>query len=250
MVSQPFRPQSFQKDNLPRIIMSICDLGQTLAVQECHYGPDVPLQKTQSPLLWGVCRFPLSAARSLQTDIYTAECSRPRFPHQHVYGPHMCWSWQKPAEADMKCIFRMPVHQVFASEILQKLNEGGVTEVCVCLCGCLHICVWVDRCWWRWGTIARRNLYYRSLIIYSDFPLCVSSQSYFGALFPSVITQVVQTRDTLNVRTLNIYQFCSPACLLSGANMTGNDPHTFFSPLFLDNFLQTHRSRRSRSSLI
>lgn len=100
MVSQPFRPQSFQKDNLPRIIMSICDLGQALTLHECHYGRavlrrrlDVPLRKTQSPLLWACApsRYqPLNRFKLIFIQRSAPSQRFPTIPRNNTFKGHIC----------------------------------------------------------------------------------------------------------------------------------------------------------------
>lgn len=157
MVSQPFRTQSFQKDNLPCIIMSICDLGQALAMHECHYrrahtGPTCSTQARRSrgntiPSIVESALLLLSATKSLRADIYTAECSQLAFPIccNNTFIGHVC------AEAGKSCRSRqemhpcMLVHQVIAGEMLQKLNAKGAEEcVCACVCVSVYACGWMD----------------------------------------------------------------------------------------------------------
>lgn len=231
MVSQPFRTQSFQKDNLPCIIMSICDLGQALAMHECHYRrahtrPTCSTRARRSrgntiPSIVETALLPLSATKSLRADIYTAECPQLAFPIRckNTFIGHVC------AEAGKSCRSRhemhpcMLVHQVIAGEMLQKLNAKGA-EQCVCMCLYMHVGGWML------AAIRHnegRNLYCGSLIIYSVLPTRVLSHSYFHMLSPDVITQVVQTRHALSAKCkiFSIQRARLPVCW---TNMTGNNP--------------------------
>lgn len=198
--------------------MSICDLGQALAAHECHYGRRCTRPPTfrcgkHIPLYCGAC-----AASGYQpldrSELIFIQRSAPP-PHPSAATTRLWATYVlKPAESRWSRHEMRPPHAGAPSNCRWNASEAECNRshqtVCVCVCeregvcACLRVSVWVDRCWRRWGTTARRNLYCGSLIIYSVPPLCASSQSYFGALFPGVITQVVQTRRTLHARTQNI----------------------------------------------
>lgn len=106
MASLPFRKQGFQKDNLPCIIMSICDLGQALVMHECHYRHThdphaahwTPFSDRHNQLYcWLFIALINSTWIALSWYLYSRapRAITPDPLQGRLYGPHMCWNWQK-----------------------------------------------------------------------------------------------------------------------------------------------------------
>lgn len=139
------RARSFQKANLPCIIMSICDLGQaffnalvlleTLAEEERHH-----------PLFWSLCcssSQPLELSHTLTAGYLQlslpAHCSSIAVEQLHAETGRSCWR----RRAAQSCV---PAHKLITSEMLQTLTAGGevAPRVCVRVCVSVFVCMCED----------------------------------------------------------------------------------------------------------
>lgn len=129
MASLPFRTQSFQKDNLPCVIMSICDLGQALVMHECHYrqkqGWHVAHKPTVSEETQSTLLLLLRGSKLLLADIYTVERLQQSLhsPCNNMFMDMYVLRLAKAAEAHMEHAL-LCVHKLVTSEMLQMLNAG------------------------------------------------------------------------------------------------------------------------------
>lgn len=139
LASLPFRAQSFQKANLPCIIMSACDLGQAL-FNALVLLETLAEEGRQNALFWSLCCSsspplecsPTPTAGDLQLSL-PAHCSSIAVGEVHAEPGRRCWR----RRAAQSCV---QAHKLITSETLQTLTAGEVaSRVCACLCFCARV---------------------------------------------------------------------------------------------------------------
>lgn len=140
LASLPFRAQSFQKANLPCIIMSACDLGQAL-FNALVLLETLAEEGRQNALFWSLCCSsspplecsPTPTAGYLQLSL-PAHCSSSiAVGEVHAEPGRRCWR----RRAAQSCV---QAHKLITSETLQTLTAGEVaSRVCACLCFCARV---------------------------------------------------------------------------------------------------------------
>lgn len=152
----PFRARSFQKANLPCIIMSICDLGQAL------FNAPVLLQtmaeeQWQHALFWSLCCSYYQSLNCSQT-VFPAAGYLPMSLLIHcsdIAGGNAHETAGGDGERQ-SCVLE---HTLISREMLQTPSAGGEVAPRVCVWARVHVCGhaggWKTKC--CWGDNAQRR---------------------------------------------------------------------------------------------